>query len=57
MSALCLQLIDIQMILNEIITDKVKTKKAPKALFFNDNLGWRMVDAAGIEPATPTMST
>ena len=56
-STLCLQLIDIHKILDEIKTHKPESKKAPNMTPCFKNLLEKMVGVTGIEPVTPSMST
>ena len=56
-STLCLQLIDIHKILDEIKTHKPESKKAPNMTPCFKNLLAKMVGVTGIEPVTPSMST
>ena len=57
MSTLCLQLVDIKTILDEIKTHKPESKKAPKLTLCLKILLEEMVGVTGIEPVTPSMST
>jgi hypothetical protein len=56
-STLCLQLVDIKTILDEIKTHKTESKKAPKMSLCLKNILEKMVGVTGIEPVTPSMST
>ena len=57
MPTLCLQLVDIKTILDEIKTHKPESKKAPKLTLCFKILLEEMVGVTGIEPVTPSMST
>ena len=56
-STLCLQLIDIHKILDEIKTHKPESEKAPNLTLCFKKLLRKMVGVTGIEPVTPSMST
>ena len=57
MSTLCLQLVDIKTILDEINIHKPESKKAPNLTLCFKKLLKKMVGVTGIEPVTPSMST
>ena len=57
MSTLCLQLVDIKTILDEINIHKPESKKAPNLTLCFKNILEKMVGVTGIEPVTPSMST